>query len=357
MRVAFLQNYWEDLYGALMIGEVLKREGHDVRFFMAERGWIKKLGNWMPHVVAMSTTSGNHRWYVSAAGNIKKHIPNPPLIIMGWPHPTFFPEVIEHEGIDAICIGEGELAITRLLAETEGDRLPLNIPNFWVKEKDHIHKNDVGLLVEDLDKIPFPRRDILYDFYPFLRNVSLRRTITGRGCPYDCAYCHNHSYRQLVMGKGTYIRRRSVEHVIDELTYLKSKYGFKRLAFMDDLFTYDKQWFLSFAREYRKAVGIPYLCLFSVNHIDADVADALKESGCELAAFGVESANEIMCRTVMNRIQSNEKIIECAQLLHARSLNIQTFNIVGLPGESLDDAVKIIPEVLWGDWSKIYYRL
>ena len=35
--------------------------------------------------------------------------------VFGGPHPTFFPEIIEEEGVDAVCIGEGEYPMLEMV--------------------------------------------------------------------------------------------------------------------------------------------------------------------------------------------------------------------------------------------------
>lgn len=55
--------------------------------------------------------------------------------ILGGPHSTFFPEIIEEDGVDAVCIGEGENALLNFIQFVERYKdLPEKIPNFWIKK-------------------------------------------------------------------------------------------------------------------------------------------------------------------------------------------------------------------------------
>ena len=60
-------------------------------------------------------------------------------------------------------------------------------------------------------------------------------------CNFKCTYCYNHLYRQIYQGKGKLIRRRGVDHVMEELKQLKTG-GYKFIRFMDDLFILHKEW-------------------------------------------------------------------------------------------------------------------
>ncbi|MCP4679577.1 MAG: radical SAM protein [Deltaproteobacteria bacterium] len=338
MRVAFLQNTWEELLGPLTLAEQLEREGHTARFFPEQIGWFRDLTSWKPDLVAMTATTGNHAWSLHAASLIKKHLTDAPPVVLGGPHPTFFPEIVEHPAIDAICRGEAELGFSALVSGTKAGQLPPDVPGFWIKRDDEIIRNDIGPLITDLDQIPFLRREH-YRRFPFFRHAPFKRVITSRGCPFKCSYCYAHVYRDLVKGKGSFLRRRSVSHVIEECVYLKRNFKLKIFEFGDDVFTLDKEWFIEFADEYRKKVALPYFAMIHPTQIDDDIADGLKESGCSRVMFGVESGNTRVRREVMNRKIDEEQIRRCAALLRIRGIPFQTFNIVGSPTETIDEAL------------------
>ena len=51
--------------------------------------------------------------------------------------------MIEEEGVDGICIGEGEGAIVDLANALDEGRLDLSIPNWWFKVEGKIIRNPV----------------------------------------------------------------------------------------------------------------------------------------------------------------------------------------------------------------------
>ena len=341
MNVAFLQKFWEELTGPLILADLLERQGHVVKFFLPQAGWFENLARFRPQVLAFTLCTGEHQWVLRVAERAKKTLPGPPLVVLGGPHPTFFPEIIQHPSVDAICRGEGEIAFPRFLEACEGNGLPTDIDNFWVKKQGHIFKNPMGRLVRDLDSLPILRRTTLYDDYPFLRTSPYKKTITSRGCPFNCNYCFNHVYKKMVKGKGPYIRRRSVDHVVEEVRYVKERFGVKFMDFADDIFILDRSWILEFAQKYR-SVNVPYGCNIHVGLLDDTIAEALKSSGCRIVKFGLETANETIRQAVLNKKTTNGQIRRACQILHQHKLMFQPFNVLGFPGESIEDGFETI---------------
>lgn len=74
-----------------------------------------------PDIIGFSCTTGEHNWVLEVAKKIKKVMDIP--IILGGPHPTFFPEIINDSNIDIICIGEGEHATLELLNKMEKKKI------------------------------------------------------------------------------------------------------------------------------------------------------------------------------------------------------------------------------------------
>ncbi len=342
MRVAFIQNFFEELTGPLILCELLEREGHTVKFFLLERGWEKKLRAYSPEVVALSVCTGEHPRMLQVAALAKAVVNPTPLVIMGGPHSTFFPEVINHPALDAICRGAAENTFPQLLSRANGQGLPVDVDGFWVKRDNEIFENPPAPLLEDLDQLPIPSRKSLYQDYPFIRKMPFRKMITGRGCPHNCNYCYNHTLRKILKGKGKYLRRRSVSHVVDEVVYLKNTFGCEFIDFNDDLFTISSDWVMEFSQEYARRANIPFCCNVRVDRINDQLAKALASGGCRVVKFGLESGDEQLRHTVLNKSTTDEQIRECAHILRDNGIKFQTYNMLGLPGEDLDMAMKTV---------------
>lgn len=284
-------------------------------------------------VLAFSTTTTYSRRYLELNRAVKARHPGV-FSVFGGAHPTFFPQMVDEQGVDAVCVGEGELPMLELVAALAERRSPREIANLWVKEGTTVHRNPVRPLIDDLDRLPLPARDLFASHAadPHLSAIVM----TGRGCPYRCTYCYNHVYHRLYEGKGRVVRRRSVDHVMRELSGLKAE-GCGFVRFMDDVFILDRDWVLEFASRYRAEVGLPFTCLVRANVVTEEMVRALKAAGCHRMMMGIEAGNERLRRTVLKRQMSDEQILTAGRVIREAGIRLVTANILAIPGGTLDD--------------------
>lgn len=273
------------------------------------------------------------------ATEIKKIFPA--KIIFGGPHSTFFPEVVEEEPVDIICRGEGEFAVLDLANKIDEKRDYTETLNCWFSLEGKIIKNDIRLLIENLDRLPFPDRQIYEDKYPYLKTTQ-KVIFTGRGCPYHCSYCFNKTLKKLYQDKGRYVRKRSVNNILEEIDSLRTKDKIKTIYFQDDAFFVKKQWLEEFAVKYKQKVNIPYICLLRMENIDEQSVKMLKESNCKNVFFGIETGSEELRFSLLRRRITDKQIIETASLLKKYDIRFRTYNMMGLPEETMEEAFKTV---------------
>ena len=241
--------------------------------------------------------------------------------------------------MDAICRGEGEHALLELADTLARKSNFTNIQNLWIKNDKEAIKNDLRPLLQNLDELPFPDRQLINKY----RHYSCRsrvRTITSRGCPYNCTYCFNHSNKELYAGKGLYVRQRSPAHVIEEIKQLKAMYRPANIEFHDDIFILNREWLEEFASLYiAEKINIPFEVNVRVDLVTPEIAEILKSAGCYSVQFGIESGSEKIRKELLNRNISDEMIIEAATVFRALNIKTNTFNLVGVPGETLRDTI------------------
>lgn len=328
-------------FGIGTLSSFLKRHGHETELLYLQKEMdrdevLNFLGRSSPDIVGFSVVSMQWETVLRYARIIKSVFKIP--VICGGPHPTFMPrEVIEQEAVDMLCMGEGECALLDVMnrMETGGDLS--TIPNIWVKnEEGQVFKNSIRQLVENLDDLPWPDRDLM----PFQEVLDESRSepifITSRGCPYNCRFCSNSAIKTLYKGKGRYIRQRSPENVIQEIVHLRGKYRFDSLNFYDEAFGYNKKWIKHFCDLYATEVALPFGAFIRAESVDRDIFRVMAQAGLRLIYIGVESGNEQIRRSVMNRKMSNDTIIKACRDAQAEGIQVWTFNMVGVPGETVD---------------------
>jgi len=341
-KVVFLQDLLYEHLGTMYISSVLKKNSHRCDIFIdgADRNIINKCIKAKPDIVAFSITTGNQKWVLKTAKLIKNKLKDS-IIIVGGPHPTYFPEIINSGYIDIVCRGEGEYAFLELANKLDQKEDITKIKNLWVKKGKKIYRNGFRRLIENLDELPFPDRELYYK-YKKLRINPQKRFMTSRGCPYNCSFCFNHVLRTLYKDNGRYVRKRSVENVIREIEYVKNKYGIKTVYFDDDTFILDRKWVMEFLKIYKQRVNLPFICLVRIDLVTEDLIKAFKESKCKSVFFGIETGNEKLRNKLLNKNLSNKAIIRTAKLLKKYKIKFKTYNMLGLPDETLEDAMMTV---------------
>ena len=328
----------------MILSAMLKQHGHEVEMFISEpkRNIVRDAAAFRPDLAAFSCTTGAHRWVAQTAADLKKAIPQV-VTVAGGPHPTFYPNFIQEEGMDVICRGEGEYAIVELAAAIDDSADFSSIQNLHIKTRDGVVQNGLRPPVADLDSLPFPDRSLYYDKYEFMRKDPDRLFLTSRGCPYKCSFCFNHAMDELYgFCGGMPLRRMSPAHAIEMLERTKRDYGIEFIIFDDDLFILDKKWLREFLALFRKQIKRPFSCLVRANLMTEDIARELARAGCRSAQFGVESGNERLRLEVLNKKITDEQLLNTARMLKKNGIRICTFNMLNLPGETVDDAFQTI---------------
>jgi radical SAM superfamily enzyme YgiQ (UPF0313 family) len=341
-RVLFLQTVQFEFTGVMSIAAYLKAAGHQVDLLLeGEEGkeFFTKIKAYDPDLIAFSAMTGDHVRCLEIAAQVKKILNRP--ILMGGPHPTFFPETVEHPALDIICRGEGEEAAAELCARLDAGRDYTDVRNLWVKRNGTIFKNEVGAGENDLDRYPLPDRNIYYK-YPYLRDYPTKPFITARGCPYLCSFCFNRDFNRMYHGKVKMLRRHSPQRAVEEMRLVKERYPLKRIFINDDIFILDKSWLGRFLPLYKTEINLPFACNVRVNLVDEEVVRMLSDAGCYLVMFGIESGDSDLRRNILHKNITDEQIRSAAAYFRKYNIRMKTFNIMGLPDETVEKALKTI---------------
>lgn len=332
--------------GIAYLSSYLKKHGHqtylmDYTFGGNTQDCLNKIRKIKPDIIGFSLRSGEFNFSLEVANEIKKKFNIP--IIFGGVHPTIAPEeTISKEPVNMICIGEGELAFSELLNKMKKRQNYFKTRNFWFKKNGEIIKNPLQPLVENLDLLPLPDRE-LFDFRRYLdcRNGAVD-ILMGRGCPFNCTYCINHILQKLYKNKGRYARTRSVNNVLKEIRNLTKDYKINYLSFQDDVFGIDKKWVKEFSQKYSREFKISFTCNIRPEMITKELCQDLKKAGCTTLNIGIESGSEKLRKDVLNRHNTNEQIIKAFKIAKNADLAVYSFNMIGLPFEADTDVQKTI---------------
>lgn len=327
----------------------LKQSGVGVQYYGPKnQNEMDKLGEvvqaYQPDLIGFSSVSSSFRFVSKMAGQIKKEFPSIPTVCGGI-HATIAPdEVIADEGIDVICIGEGEHAIVELAKAVDSESDPDGISGLWFKRDGVVVKNQQNVL-HDFDNYPFPDWDLFHieDTFYYRNKFAVLRL--SRGCPYKCTYCCNRSVRETYENKSSYVRFRSPENAISYIkAYLRKYPNIETIAFLDDILCLNIGWFREFAELYKSEVGLPFACRGRANLFGEEHASLLKDANCYEITFGVESGNDYIRNEVLKRGLSESQILNAFRIAQDHGITTRANNMLGLPYETVDtifDTIKL----------------
>jgi radical SAM superfamily enzyme YgiQ (UPF0313 family) len=350
--VAFLALEAEEplAYGLLSLAAALRQHGHEVSLVsgrqidvLAERPEVQAAD-----VLAMSATTGLHRIFAAWARALRPRHPDK-LMVLGGPHPTFFPQVIDDAPFDGICIGEGEESFPELLDSARAGRLQ-PVPGWWVRSerggRGSVLRGPDRAPVMNLDALPPPAFDLFYDpaqggstrFAAAPNKIFL----ATRGCPFRCTYCFNRTLNERHRPWGHLLRAHDPERVADDIQTVREQWGLKLAWFLDANFVADVRWLEAFVPVYRRRIGLPFTCKLRPERATERIVKLLADAGCTGAGVGIESGSESLRRTVLGRAGSNADIMEGCARLRRHGIRILAFNMLGIPGETLEDALRTV---------------
>lgn len=244
---------------------------------------------------------------------------------------------------DALCYGEGELPMRRLLeARDRRDFLEAN-PAWITRRKSAADECFSFDFIAELDEIPFFDYSIVsladYRLNPVMASFphaeeAMRSMpiMTSRGCPHRCCFCASHSVH------GRTMRFHGLARVREDLRRLKAEYNTKMVVFFDDHLMADRKRFFAIVEilhEYGLTAFFPAsLALYA---LDRKVLEALKSVGLTQLVLSVESGSNRVLREIMHKPLDlsivSRVIADCRDL----GISADVAILIGLPGETKQD--------------------
>lgn len=359
MRVLFYYRGIENL-GVGYLMSMLKAHGHAVDLLfdpglddnlfvkMPQLAWmnrhealLERAVAFKPDLVAMGCLTNLYPFVSKMAEKLKPRLGVP--ILVGGHHVQALPDyVLENPDVDMACVGEGELAILELVGRMARGEDWTSVPTIWVKRDGRVYRNEIGPLENDLDRFPFPEKQLWWEYGCFKDNLEV---FTGRGCPFRCTFCNIHYQREIFRGKGDFLRKRSVANVMAELEQNLARYDVKYVSVHDDNFTADPRWVEEFCEAYRKQVNLPWYCFGYPTTIKPRLVQAMKAARCHTVFMGVDSGDEGVRRSLMERPMTDELIYRAAELVKQAGIGLQVSCIYGNPGETPEQMFKTLAMV------------
>ena len=297
-----------------------------------------------PQLVGFGFTATQQRPAMRMASLARERLGTP--VMFGGPHPTTSPEwSLDHA--DYVCRGEADDAILDIAAALDGDGDLRSIANICWRDGDgQVVENAPRPLILDLDRLPFPDHsdnnyyidhDQVRQGTPFPES-ELNKTylvMTARGCQFHCSFCYN-SFMQGLYPNLPKVRERSIDNVMEELRQAKARRnGHFYLEILDSVFTLKPERVREFCEKYHRDINLPF---WGYTHPMCAREETIAPLGecpnCEYLIMGIQSASNDIGIKTFHRVQTNEAILEAAQVIHRAGVKAFYDIITNVPGET-----------------------
>jgi radical SAM superfamily enzyme YgiQ (UPF0313 family) len=338
-------------FGISYISSYLQQAGHVTRLLVLTRKSNFELidetmSTFKPDLVAFTAVSSEYLFVERIGKYIQERYPNA-FLLVGGPHVSLNPDEAMLEIFDALCIGEGEQPTLELITRLEQNLTISGIANLWIRLEGIVEKNQPRLFLEDLDTLPFPDRAMWQEWLDIeFRPEKFRPAVLlGRGCPFICSYCSNHSLRKLA--EGIYVRMRSPDNIVAEIKSVISLYPKTEEIYLEvETFGADLEWaerlcsqLEAFNKERERPLRFGVNLRIYPNLINKlePLFMKLNQSNFRSINIGLESGSERVRKEILRRIYSNQDVIQTVATAKKYGIKVSFFNIVGIPSETIGD--------------------
>lgn len=286
-------------------GSEVKIWDYETEQFLPEV-FIKRIAASQPKIIGFScftsTIINGHK----LAKIVKENFPST-VTLVGGPHSSAFPKrtLEEFPCFDLVVMGEGEETLLEVFRAIENNQGWPGIKGLAYRTESGIKEEEKRPLIENLDELPFPSRDLL-DFN-FRRKGHVSRGIsnklknteiyTSRGCPIGCFFC------AVRVTMGLRIRLRSADNVLAEAKECLERYHFDHLAIADDSFTYNQERAAKICEGFQRMGVKSWHCEGTrVDIVSPELLKLMAKTGCQKIVFGVESGSPRILELIGKRI-------------------------------------------------------
>jgi radical SAM superfamily enzyme YgiQ (UPF0313 family) len=291
--------------------------------------------NERPDLVGISSLfSPYYREAIACAREIKGIHDVP--VLMGGSHVSASPlSVLEDRSVDFIIRGEGERPLVEFLKALRTRASLESVPNLGFKRDGEPVLNPVEKNFP-LQEMPIADFSDLNKSRYLFEKKPLCFLTTSRGCPHRCTFCSVH------LTFGEFFQRRSPQDVLSEIRQ-RYREGYRVLDFEDDNLTFHKEHLKQVLETVIMEFPPGELRLMAMNglsylSIDAEILSLMKRAGFKGLNISLVTSNaSVLSR--LRRPHTLEKYLEVVSQAYALGFDIVSYQILGLPYETLDDMV------------------
>jgi len=349
--------------GLAYLAAALRAAGHEVRIIdgyamnLPEGEVLRRAADFSPDLVGVTAEYNTYPAAIGFISKLKAGRRESPVVCLGGEHATFASEEILHEQplIDLLARGEGEETVVELAGRIAARGDLSSIPGTYARDSQGmIIKNPGRPRIRDLDKLPFPARDVLEECRSRGIQPALS-VLTSRGCQFNCSFCNANRFFRT--GGGHPWGARSPKNVVDEIRELLNRFDrsqvYPIIYFIDENFVGPGRAGIERAREIAVTIiesglkiAFEIFCRADSFDGEEETVGLLKRAGLTSALIGLESGVQksldvITKHTTVDQNESTISIFRKYNIITSSSGFIM-FHPYSEPNELLDNAAFLL---------------
>ncbi len=322
------------IYSSKDLMKIIRDESQNPYIQLFRKHFIQSIVGDHPDLIGVSITATSQIIPgLTLCRLIKEAAPNIHLTIGG----SIFTRLVDNvrrcpslfDLTDDIIVFEGETALLELVNQLAGKKDFSKVPNLIYRQNGKITVNQ-PFYSENINQLPAPN----YDGFPLGLYLSPEPVLPvqfSRGCYYkDCAFCaltlDHQNFRQKEPGR-----------TVEELEWLKQRYGAQRYFFTDECFALSPTKRLC-QQIIDKKLDIKWTCEMRFEkHLTRELLASMRDAGCLKIVFGLESFNQRVMDFMKKGIKQEwvrRITADCVDL----GIAVHCYIIVGFPTEKEEEA-------------------
>jgi len=341
--------------GVAYVAGALKAAGHEVfgcnisyaltktsAFELLRQSLARGIAECQPQAIALGGLSADYLFIAHTIDLCRQLAPQVPLILGGGIVTGDRNFITEHLRPDFSITGDAEFPMVELLAALRNGFDPNGIPGLahWrdgapvynappaeTRVMPEYARPDYDALgIEDFFLASSHRHaSSLSALHPRPRAFPVT---AGRSCPFKCTFCFHSA--------GSVYKQRPIADVLDEIAYFHERYHFNLLMVYDELFSVTEGRVRQFCDGMRALnLGVAWSCAMRVPDADEDLMRDMRDAGCRMIGFGVESGSDVVLTSMRKKITQAQVRAALAAADRA-GIGFQANVIYGDPAETAE---------------------
>jgi anaerobic magnesium-protoporphyrin IX monomethyl ester cyclase len=331
-------------YSLLQLGALLRNAGHQVSLIdlngrdLDYAALTERVQSFRPDTAIYRFTPTTFDWDQQTSAMIKDVDRTIRTAGICWTlHTMPRPVMAGAPNMDIYVRQDYEVVVPQLVEALDKGTSLNDVAGIAYRQGEEVRLTGDPTPLKDYDSLPIPAYDLLPDLKPYFVTAPAGRPYTilytSKGCPFKCSFC---------TVAGTPWKMRSAPHILEELRFLKERYGLKTASFFDETFTFNRQRVEDICQLLQEEdLHINWYCNTRAHLVDRELLAQMRKAGCRGISFGIESGSQRILDSVGKHI-SVEQCRDAVQSAKAEGIKTFCSFIFGLPGEDWDTVAETL---------------